>query len=74
MARSPDSRLARDAVGIRGDRIEHEEPDESRRMPGHGGGDRRLITRHAGDERRPADAVTIELRNPSIGKGLGRFG
>ena len=58
--------------GFFGGRIDHEEADESRRVPRHGRGHRRLVARHAGDERRARHAVRIELLHPAIGQRFWR--
>ena len=55
-------------------RVEHEEPDKSRGMPAHRGGDRLLVVRETRNERDPRDAVSIELRGPAIRKLVGSAG
>ena len=56
---------------IGGQRVEHEEADEPRRVACDGGGDRGLVARDAGDERAREHAVPIELGDPAIGERLG---
>ena len=55
---------ARRRVGARG--IDHEKADDPSRMPRHRPGDRRLVTRHAGNERRAAHAVRVQFAYPSV--------
>ena len=48
-------------------RVDHEEADESiRDVSRHRSGDRRLVSRHAGDQSRSRDAVRVEFLYPAI--------
>jgi len=59
-------RLSQPAADIPLRGVEHEEADELRGMPAHGGGDRILVAGNARDDGSPGDAVAIELRRPAI--------
>ena len=67
LERAPDT-LTRFVAGG----VEHEKSDESRGMTRHRGGDRRLVARHARDQRRAGDGVAIQLGDPSIRQRLRR--
>ena len=57
-------------------RVHHEEADKASRMPVHGCRHRLFVFRDAGDDRRPADLVAIQLRNPTVRQlpaGAGRI-
>ena len=55
-------------------RIEHEEADEPRGVPADRGGDGLLVARNARNQGDARDTMTIQLRDPAVGKLLNGSG
>jgi len=53
-------------LGIRRGGVDHERPDEPRRMTLHRGRHRRLVARHARDQHHAPDVIVVHRRDPSI--------
>ena len=58
--------------GVGRRRIQHEEADQPRRVPGDRRGHRLLVAGDAGDQGRAGDVMLVELRDPAIGQRIGR--
>ena len=58
--------------GVGRRRIQHEEADQPRRVPGDRRGHRLLVAGDAGDQRGAGDLMLVELGDPAIGQRIRR--